>query len=336
LIECWQKQPQAHSAILELISFFEQLPPARGGYYGSANNLRNLVNRFSQSEHYLKLQRLGRVIAPNQKKKSIGNLIHRYPYLYDHCLLSEDSSSEYQKMVRRVRKDTERRFEIELSRYITYKVRLAKVAHQQAGESGRELLPVANPTLLSDSQLSRALKQLMGKVEGGQTYKSLSRSFVSHALYTPTFQVFKEELYEYLKSSLDSSYGKAQLLPKLSEVLQNIMPQSQAQKPSEFLMLRTTSQLLNFLIVENASQPEHYLFIDMITNLGVTRTIGLLLKLVLICPKVKPYVEKRFSILFEHYEPLKQHEVPWLVRSLEYLQLAFSLHFGKIDLSGLN
>ena len=63
------------------------------------------------------------------------------------------------------------------------------------------------------------------------------------------------------------------------------------------------------------------------------RTIGLLLKLVLLCGKVKPYLEQRFSILFSHYEALAEDRVPWLVKSLENLQVAFSIHFGEADFS---
>jgi len=100
-------------------------------------------------------------------------------------------------------------------------------------------------------------------------------------------------------------------------------------------MLRTSSQLLNYLVVESSHQPEHYIFIDMISNMGVTQTVGMLLKVVLMCKKVKPYLEKRFSILFNHYESFTSEGVPWLVKSLENIQLAFSVHFGKADLSCL-
>lgn len=338
LIDRWQVQPEFHSAILELIGLFEQLPSPRGSERGTANKLGNLLNSFRQSDHYLKLRRLGRVIAPSQSNKSVGSLIHRYPYLYDYCLLSEGSSTEHQQTVRRLKVASERRFEVNLSQYITYKARLARIARSpnQSAESKRTISPVNNPTLLKDSKLSKAIQQFIGPAEGGQTYKSLSRNFINHGLYAPTFQAFKEELYEYLSASLDSPYGQVQLTPKLYEILQNTLPQSNHQKPSEFLMLRTCSQLLNVLIVESTSQPEHYLFINMIGNLGITCTIGLLLKVVLICPKVKPYLEKRFSILFEHYESLRPNEAPWLVNALEYFQIALRLHFGKIDLSGLN
>jgi hypothetical protein len=89
-------------------------------------------------------------------------------------------------------------------------------------------------------------------------------------------------------------------------------------------------------VVESPQRPNHFIFVDLITNLGATLTIGLLLKIVLLCRKVKPYLEKRFAILFNHYESYTRDGVPWLITSLENLNIALSVHFGAADLSCLN
>lgn len=340
LVNRWQMQPQLQSIIPEFVSLFENLAPARQGYHNSANRLRQLVKSFTQTDQYVKLERIARVTSAKQTSQntnSVGNLIHRYPYLYDHCLLSDDSSQEHQQTVRQIKTQIERRFEVNLSQYVTYKVRLAQVACEPsaATEARRIIRPVNNPTLLSDRELNKALKDFVGNVEGGSTYKGLSQSFLAHSFYVPTFGAFKRDLYEYLISSIEPQYARGQFNKKLYQTLQNTLPQCDHQKPSEFLMLRTSSQLLNFLVVENAHQPDHYVFIDMVTNMGVTRVVGLLLKVVLVTHKVKPYLEKRFSILFNHYESFTNDGVPWLVKALENLHIAFSIHFGKADLSCL-
>ena len=97
--------------------------------------------------------------------------------------------------------------------------------------------------------------------------------------------------------------------------------------------LLDNSYLFKFLVVDSKSNPEHLQYIDLITYLGATKTVGLLLKLVLACSKIKPYLENRFSILFSHYETVTEEGVPWLIESLENLQVAFSIHFGKADFS---
>lgn len=341
LINRWQIQPQLQSAIPELVGQLDNLAPALGSYPSTSNRLRHLVKEFTASEHYVKLQRLARVIDGKhqnvERSHSVGSLIHRYPYLYDHCLLSDESSQEHQKTVRRLKSKLEKNFEVDLSHYVTYKVRLAQTAPiiQGAAQNQRIIQPVNNPTLLSDRELHRSLTHFTGTVEGGYTYKSLSHNFLSHTTHTPTFQDFKDDLYEYLTGSIEPQYGKGRFNKKLYQLLQNTVPECDRQKPTEFLKMRASSQLLNFLIVESSRQPEHYVFIDMITNMGVTRTIGVLLKVVLMCNKIKPYLEKRFSILFNHYESFTSDGVPWLVKALEHLHIAFTVHFGKVDLSCL-
>ncbi|MDJ0729273.1 MAG: hypothetical protein QNJ33_04695 [Crocosphaera sp.] len=340
LINHWQMDVQSQGAIPELVGLMENLSPPRRGYHNTANRVRYLVKNFTQSDEYTKLKRLAQVInnklAP-EKGNLVGNLIHRYPYLYNHCLLGDESSEEHQKTVRKIKTQTEKRFEVNLSRYVTYKVRLAQMSRspELTAEKGRIIRPVKNPTLLKDKELNQALKHFVGTVDGGYTYQSLSQNFLSHTVHTQSFGRYKDDLYEYILTSLDPKYSKGQFNKNLYQLLQNTLPECNHQKPSEFLRLRTASQLMNFLVVENGKKPDHYVFVDMISNMGVTRTMGLLLKVILVSNKVKPYLEKRFSILFNHYESFTKEGVPWLVKSLENLQLAFSVHFGKVDLSCL-
>lgn len=339
IINHWQMNPQSQRMIPALIELFEKLPATTNASYNAVNRIRQLVKNFTYGEHFVKIQRIGTIVNTKNVSAgttSVGTLIHRYPYLYDYCLLGDDSSYEHQQTVRRIKSQTERCFEVNLSRYVTYKVRMAQLNDSGLLVPQTELVnPVKNPTLLSDRELSKSLKHFVGKVEDGQSYKTLSQNFTNHTVHTQTFGAFKDDLYEYILGSLDDKYRRGQFNKKLFHLLQNTMPECDHQKPTEFLLLRTSSQLLNFLIVESSNQPEHYVFIDLITNMGVTKTIGLFLKITLFCKKVKPYLEKRFSILFSHYESFTREGVPWLVKSLENMQLAFSVHFGKVDLSGL-
>lgn len=347
LLNRWQMHPKTQSAIAKLIALFENLPHPRsaGRYTGRGiQQLRQLIHHFVTTEQYLTLQRLARATQNEQEQEDnnsqprlVANLINRYPFLHEHCLLSEDSSYEHRQTVRNIQYHLQRKFELNLSQYVTYQVRLAQLLRQNKSlsEANRLITPIRNPTLLTDRELGISLKHYVGKVNGGYTYRDLAQSFLSHTHQVPTYLHFKKDFYEYLISSVDAKYGKRQFNQRLYQQLKNTLPQCDTQRPSEFLILRTTSQLLNFLVVESHRRPSHYLFVDMITNLGSTGTIGLLLKIVLICRKVKPYLEKRFSILFSHYEATTREGVPWLIKSFDNLHLAFSVHFGSVDLSFL-
>ena len=133
--------------------------------------------------------------------------------------------------------------------------------------------------------------------------------------------------------AIDPAFGKRRFNDNLYNHLLSVSPQNDSKKPDEFMIIRTCSQVLNYLVVESLQKPQHFVFVDLITNLGATYTIGLLLKIVMICNKVKPYLEKRFAILFNHYETSSKDGVPWLVKSLENLNVGLSIHFGGADVS---
>jgi hypothetical protein len=87
--------------------------------------------------------------------------------------------------------------------------------------------------------------------------------------------------------------------------------------------------------VDPSAGKQHYVFVDLINNLGPINTTGLLLRILLICQKVKPFLDRRFSLLFNHYETASSDAVDWLVKVLENVNIALSLNFGTLDLSHL-
>ncbi|MEG4074622.1 hypothetical protein QUA30_18300 [Microcoleus sp. Pol14C2] len=348
LINRWQTYPSKQAAIPELIAVFEEAPKILFGYNRSRGrgSIPQLVNQFTESEQYLTLQRLAKVITHSNEDSSnsktpatlaLGTLIPRYPYLYKHCLLSDDSTYEQQKIIKKIQAQKQQQFEINLSQYVAHQVRKTQIARRETSLSfGRNIQVIKNPTLLTDSELFFALKQFVGKVEGADTYRQLAGRFTANASTHQSYRSFKDDLYEYLISSVtDERYGKRLFNEKLYKQLQNTLPHSDDQKFNEFLMIRTCSQLLNFLVVESTVRPNHFVFIDLISNLGPTQTTGLLLKIVLICGKVKPYLEKRLAILFGHYECSTREGVVWLVKALENVNLALTTNFGKVDVSFL-
>lgn len=341
-INRWQMTSQHQSAIPELISLFDNTQPPGRVHSRGARRIRQLVALFKESEQYLTLQRLARVLDRratnhhNNGSQPVGRLINRYPYLYEHCLLSEDSSFEHQQTVRQIKARIQRRFELDLSRFVTYQVRrIRRDRERLLSQELRSPYPTSNPTLLSDRELGTALKHFVGKVKGEYTHRDLAKSFLTRSTKTRFYRDFKEELYEYLMSSIDSKYRKLQFNDTLYDYLSNTLTRYDSHKPSDFLLLRTSSKLLNFLVVDSPQRPDHYIFVDMITNMGATPTVVLLLKIALLCHHVKPHLERRFSILFNHYESASEDGVPWLIESMENVHIAFSIHFGSVDLSYL-
>jgi hypothetical protein len=343
LINHWYMRPLLSSAIADLIGLFSVIPinyKVNNLRSREINRLRELVKLFVASDQYLTLKRFTQVVsqtrtvAKRRDDQPLMTLIRRYPYLYEHCLMTEESTFEQKETVRHFQTEVQKKFEIDLSQYVTYKMRrIQMLKNTSTAEANRILRPVSNPTLLTDSELYTTLKHFVGKVEHGNTYRESAQQFIQYGSQAANFHNFKDDLYEYLISSVDSSYGKKQFNQKLYKHLQNILPQADEQKVNDLLLVRTCSNLLNFLVVGNQSSPQHIVFLDLISNQGTVPTMGLLLKIVLICGKVKPYLERKFAILFNHYEASTTNTVGWLVGTLEQLNIAFSINFGGMDLS---
>ncbi len=334
LINRWQIYRRLHGEIDELVNLFQRSPSSLT-YSRSIRRLRELVRCFAQSEQYAILQRYANVLRQDLDSKGfqtkpLGTYIRRYPYLFEHCLLMEDSGSEHRQIVQQMKIRVQREFERDLSQYITY--RLVRTASPQ----GQLAAATTNPTFLSDRDLILAVRRFAGKVDGRNTERDLARQFLIYSSHTRTYGDFKADLYRYLAGAVDPGYGRHQFYKSLTHYLRQTMPEHDHQPPNEFLAMRTYSKLFNFLVVDSPQQANHSVFLDLIMNVGTTVAIALLLKLVLLCQKVKPHLEKRFSVLFSHYEGhTKENGIGWLIDALEQLNIAFATNFGTVKLFGI-
>lgn len=350
LINFWWFQPSCRWAIAELVYLLQVAPKATLNQ-PSNQRLRRLLYQFLQTEEYQALQRLAYVVEEGEDietpdyarsrrsprfswsegareegaPRSLRNLIHRYPYLYPYCLGNYSSEHEFET-IRDLQAERQRKFERDLSRYMTFLVQQANGTPRASG------IEIKNPTLLSDSQLRKTVKHFIGPVEGTSTYQDLARRFEIYSNQQQPYRVFKDNLYRYLMTSIEATkpdYGKHHFNGWLYTQLKNTLPQSDTQSLNKFLVTRTCHQLIDLLIANPQQFSNHLTFIDLINNVGATLTIGLLLKLLLLCGNLRSNLEKRFASLYKHYEPVADG-IDWLIESLENLQIAFSIHFGEV------
>ena len=353
LIICeWQSNPVLRAKIPLFINQIALAKLPSSTQSRVTRKLRELVINFIESEQYSMFKRLGRLFAvsqpslPDAKQNAsntaiLSNLIIRYPYLYEVCLVGKDSSQQYKQTINKLQKKAQNRYELDLSRYITYRVRLIKIVRKYKAEKHHKIpkkaiQPVSNPTLLSDRQLDLGLRIYTGKLDSQQNLRSLAIAFRDGLSYLDSHQDFKASLLTYLTVGFDCEYSNKVIKPKLANYLDSILPNLHANKVDDFTLLRTCSLLLRFLIVDNVSQLNHHFLVEMVTQIGAIKVSSLLLKIVLICEKAKPYLEQRLGILFSHYDNTEDSRVSWLIEFLETMQLALSIHFGKVDLSLIN
>lgn len=325
LINRWLKRRKCQWAIYELVQLFELLPTGLPPCW-TAQRLRSLVKRFIQSEQYHALRRLAKAFkdcknTESNEAKTLDTLIIRYPYLYEHFFLTDDSTDEQRQEIRMMRHRSQSQFDDDLHQYVTDRTHCA--------EQGLILLPTKNPTLLCEQKYYSAVNHFTSKLDGQHSYPELAQQFVQQSRQTRSYRTFKEELYEYLSSSIDPKYGKNSFNKRLYQVLQETLSHNDSQKVNDALMAGTCRKIFNFMVVESSQKPSHFVFVDLLNNLGATSVIGALLKLVLISRKVKGDLEKRFSVLFNHYANFTKEKVFWLVEALENVNIAFSLNFSS-------
>ncbi|WP_293340233.1 AAA-like domain-containing protein [Microcoleus sp. CAWBG58] len=331
-INRWQLHSQHKLSIANLVDLFKQTSPRFGMEFYIVKRLQEQIEFFTKSAEFQTLERLVKAVEQEpqpQKQDShtpLGELICRYPYLYGHSLLSKDSVEEDQQTIKKLEIQRQRQFEKNLSQYLNY---LVEPRNTEIGI----VQPTPNPTLLNDAELHLAVREFAGKIRDDRSHKESAQFFLRDARKTPSYSSFKVDLYEYLISSIEPEYGGRQFNDKLYKYIKNTFPENDSAKLNNILLARTCNQLFNFLVVENAQHPNHYVFYDLVYNLGPSRTMGLLLKILLLSGKVKPELEKRFSILFNHYEGKASDEIMWFIKSLENLNVALVVNFGKTDLS---
>ena len=294
-------------------------------------HLWQLTQDFIQSEQYQALKRLALTIRSERNRAKepqvkpshvpLETIIHRYPYVYEYNLLTQDSTIEQRHTVQAMRNEAQKQYDLDLSRYMAY--------HHSSSYRNVAVFPAQNPTLLSDERLNQALSQYVGKVDGSNTQRDLANCFLTYSKWTRSYHEFKSDLYDYLTLSMGPWFSGQRFGSKLSDRLQTTLVQYDNKPPTTALFQETCKSLLNFLVVESPQNPNHTNFIDLLGNLGATLTVSVLLKIILLCEQAKPWLERRFAILFTHYGDRPQTDVKWLIESMETLNVAMSTNFSN-------
>ncbi|MEB3342337.1 hypothetical protein [Okeania sp.] len=322
LINYWLQNPRLQKSIPDLVNLFQE-KANRYATCWTSQRIRCLSSSFSRTEQYFALQRLARILTKQVeentkvKEQTLVKLINRYPYLYENSINNENNTDKERKEIIKIRQKQQQKYELDLCKYIIYQ------------KLSRKNNYVKNPTLIGDKELNYTIQYFTGKINGGQTLRNQSEIFRSYCDLTYSYRSFKDGLYEYLTDTINCGYGKSKFNRKLYYKLKNTFSQNNSHQPNDSLMLDTCRDLLNFMVVESLEQPKHFVFYDLINNLGPIKVIGILLKIVLFCRQARPNLEEKFSILFNHYQGFNSGKVWWLVKCMEILNVALTTNFGR-------
>ena len=340
IIDCWSTEPKSLLFLEELVAVLDSVESLPKSYDRRRNKIRQLIKDYRQTELYVKLQFLVTLFNSELTTKLdtealLSSLIPRYSYLYPYLLPDYEQISKLENLVTKLQEDCQKSFEFKLSQYIIYRTRLKQVASMKLLSRGADkvIYQSENPTLLSEKKTIITMKQYINKIERENTLLQLSQQFVSRNQIRNSYKEFKVDLYQYLIYDFQPRRSSYQFNHKLKQKIDSIFPQSNERTINQTLILQTCRQLLSFIILESAPSRNTKQFTELIKYFGTTQTVYLLIKIILICPEAKPDLAKKIFGLYLEYHGQKIKDTSWLVKILEQLLIAFSLYFGKIDVS---
>ncbi len=264
----------------------------------------------------------------------INTYLPRYTYLYNCFLPQEFELSELRKYLQALQENRQTNFEIQLSKHIIYRFRLKQVAKMKllSKGAGKIITKVNNPSLLSERAFRIALQQYLG-VDRGNTILQRSQRFVIDNNSRSSFQIFKQDLHRFLTNNIKPRNSNYNFSQELKQKLDDAFFQADRKALNDTLILQTCRQLYSFLITDNHSATDPNKLTNLIVNLGTAQVMMILIKIVLICPESKSDLEKKIASIASYYQLNAIQEIPWLFKTLEHLLVAFSIYFGKIDVS---
>ncbi len=332
LVNPWYTQPRDHWAIPALVKLFDQIPASSDDTPDAAYRIRQLSQRFTETEQFASLRRLAALFEPtvddseaaNFENQSVAQQLRHYPFLYDSSLLvTKDSDREQKERAHNLRQQSETKLGIKLARYW---------AQCRLGTGGS----FPNPTRLPDDELKQALEYYTGKVEGNRSHRDIAKMFETYRQTVRSFREFKEEFLEYVLAPLtnaDSRYHNNTFTRSLRQFVRETMREFDDQCPKDFTIVTFCRRLLNFLVIHSRKEPIFRRFRQLLNDVGFIVTMGVLLRVVLFCATVKPWLENRMAILFNHHEPTRCGEAPWLIKALEHTNVALITNFNNVGYS---
>lgn len=359
LINYWSYLPNGGEATEMLVALFRETP--RDNDAAPVQRLHDLVQQFGQSKQHQALLRRASATRglhhtrQNGRTRPLHELISRFPPLYPHYLMEFDSSEGGRESVQQQQQQREREIEEILWRY--GKRKLSRYEHRSNASA-------ENPMLLDTAEVDIALRHFSHEGVGSISYHEAARRLVVRSRQLPTHRAFKAQLYTELSTFVSQAfhlhnprsrhdYANHDFNRWLQRQLQNALPQHDDQPPSDSLRVQTCTYLLDVLLEPPRDRLDYHVkLIDLTSNLGTMLTVGLLLKIVLICHNgdssliadrtnddnlnaIRSHLAARFATLFKAYETKDSDSeaVNWLVECLEHWMIVASIHFGRYGVS---
>ncbi|WP_353259237.1 hypothetical protein [Prochlorothrix hollandica] len=247
-----------------------------------------------------------------------------------------NNSQEQRDMARKLSSQMRFRFKLNLAMYVAHSQR-SHLNSKQTSPLNGQLQSHAkhrdnhanhvNPTGLGDETL-RLIKLIV--MRGG---------FFSHGNIAHIFQgqvegldyfSYKRSLIKYLIFSLQDKSAIQQFEILMAAKLDLVYVDYENEIITKVLQQRTCNQVVKLLICEDGKTPSE-LFVLLLSQGGALTLVIMLLKLTLISPTVRNYLDLQVAHLVRYYQQFPPADCEWFAYFLDVLSVTFTIHAEGVN-----
>ncbi|MFN9396989.1 MAG: hypothetical protein ACK6BN_14305 [Pseudanabaena sp.] len=278
--------------------------------------LRQWLQNFIQSDEYKTLRSLSGRSGVN---KNYHNWSERFS---SYLLISEytdfNKSTEQRQYAGTLARKIKKQFKVDLALYT------ARIESKTGSASQRQ-----NPTTLGDGVLI-LIKKILNK-RGNEDLRSLAKRFRAQ-VDDVTFAEFKDYLLDYLGISRNDFEIPEIMRLTVVQKFSRFHEHQNDQFMTVNLFNVACNQVLRYLLLNKRRQPSELLQLSLESN-NLLRYVVLLLKVVLICPKSRLYLESYIAELIKFYSSYDEVECRCFIVFLDMLNVTLAIFDKDTDYS---
>jgi hypothetical protein len=316
LVNNWEVA-RRYDAMQSLVDLFADPLLYRPTYSPTLKRLRQWLLRFVESQDFQDLKLFAARYAEERTMNRPGEWTNRYAtYLLVPQYIDTANPIEQRRAARALSRRLKDKFKFDLAMYTAY---------SQAPSRHRR--KVQNPTALGDSAL-RLIKAIVAK-RGEFSYRNLANLFLEQVKGS-SYSYFKRSLPFYLLYTVRANPITEQVQDQLAARLANLYSDYDQQMLDNSLILRTCNRMIDCLMTEDRESPAQ--LFSLVLSQGNALTLAvILLKLVLIAPGSKLYLEVRIADLIRYYEQFPKDQCQWVINFLEIFRVTFAIYAENIE-----
>jgi hypothetical protein len=278
--------------------------------------LRKWLQSFAQSEEYNTLRSLS-------GRPSVRKNYHQWCDRFSSYLLTSEyidlnKPPEQRQYAETLSRKIKKQFKFDLAMYI------ARLDSRSGTNPQRQ-----NPTTLGDGVLL-LIKRVLNK-HGNENFRVIAKTFNKQIRHM-NFLEFKEKLLGYLGISEDNLEVPEIMRLTVVQKLKQLQKYQNDREMTLSLLQLTCNRALQFLLLNERRQPSDFLQLSLDCN-NFFNPVILLLKIVLLFPKSRLYLESYVSELIKFYSSHDETECRAFINFLDILNVTLAIFDNDTDYS---